>query len=282
MSINSLSNSNLTGTQNKNIRQAQVDQSIKSNQFQIEYLIVGGGGGGGFGGHGTDQRGGGGGGGGFRNSTEGEETGYPATTPESKFLATLGTSYTVTVGAGGSAHANGSNSVFATLHAMGGGRGGQHHYGFAGGTRRSGSHAVGSGGGGQAGSYGAANVGGCGSWQQGAAGANNHGGGGAGGLGGNSGGAGKSSSITGSSVTYSEGKTSQAAHTGSANSGDGGGGGTGANVSGSAGGSGIVVLKYLTKEATITVGGSLTSSSTTSGEFTIVTFTAGSDTISFA
>ena len=252
MSINSLSNSNLTGTQNKNIRQAQVDQSIKSNQFQIEYLIVGGGGGGGFGGHGTDQRGGGGGGGGFRNSTEGEETGYPATTPESKFLATLGTSYTVTVGAGGSAHANGSNSVFATLDAMGGGRGGQHHYGFAGGTRRSGSHAVGSGGGGQAGSYGAANVGGCGSWQQGAAGANNH----------------------GSSVTYSEGKTSQAAHTGSANSGDGGGGGTGANVSGSAGGSGIVVLKYLTKEATITVGGSLTSSSTTSGEFTIVTFTA--------
>ena len=64
--------------------------------------------------------------------------------------------------------------------------------------------------------------------------------------------------------------------------GGGGGGGTGANVSGSAGGSGIVVLKYLTKEATITVGGSLTSSSTTSGEFTIVTFTAGSDTISFA
>jgi hypothetical protein len=282
MSINSISNSTLTGTKNSNIKQAQVDQAIANNQFEIQYLIVAGGGGGGFRGHGTDQRGGGGGGGGFRNSTDGEETGYPATTPEPRFLATKGVSYTVTVGAGGSGHVNGNNSVFSNLTALQGGRGGQHHNGFAGGTRRAGSHAVGSGGGGQAGSYGAANVGGCPTWQQGAAGANNHGGGGAGGLGGNSGGAGKSSSITGSSVTYSEGKTSSAAHTGSANSGDGGGGGTGANVSGYAGGSGIVVLKYLTNDATITVGGSLTSSSTTSGEFTIVTFTAGSDTVSFA
>ena len=53
-------------------------------------------------------------------------------------------------------------------------------------------------------------------------------------------------------------------------------------MSGYAGGSGIVVIKFLTNEATITIGGSLTSSTTTSGEFTIVTFTAGSDTVSFA
>ena len=165
---------------------------------------------------------------------------------------------------------------------MAGGRGGQHHNGFAGGTRRAGSHAVGSGGGGQAGSYGAANVGGMGSYNQGGSGGNNHGGGGAGGNGGNSGGAGKASSITGSSTTYSVGNVSQTASTGGANTGEGGGGGTGANVSGSAGGSGIVVLKYKTNEATITVGGSLTSSSTTSGEHTIVTFTAGSDNVSFA
>jgi hypothetical protein len=258
MSITSSSNAGTFGKKAKNTREAKESPKLGNNQFEIEYLVVAGGGGGGFGGHGSDQRGGGGGGGGFRNSTEGEETGYPATIPEAKFIADLGTNYTVTVGAGGAAH------------------------GFAGGTRAGGSHAVGSGGGGQAGSYGSYNLGGCGSWNQGGVGANNHGGGGAGGNGGNTGGAGKASSITGSSVTYGAGKTSQAAHVGAANTGDGGGGGTGANVNGSAGGSGIVVLKYKTNEATITVGGSLTSSSTTSGEHTIVTFTAGSDDVSFA
>ena len=58
MSINAISNSTLTGTKNKNTRQSQVDQKIKNNQFEIQYLVVAGGGGGGFGGHGTDQRGG--------------------------------------------------------------------------------------------------------------------------------------------------------------------------------------------------------------------------------
>jgi hypothetical protein len=282
MSITSSSNAGTFGKKAKNTREAKESPKLGNNQFEIEYLVVAGGGGGGFGGHGSDQRGGGGGGGGFRNSTEGEETGYPATIPEAKFIADLGTNYTVTVGAGGAAHANGQASEFGTIKSVGSGKGGQTHGGFAGGTRAGGSHAVGSGGGGQAGSYGSYNLGGCGSWNQGGVGANNHGGGGAGGNGGNTGGAGKASSITGSSVTYGAGKTSQAAHVGAANTGDGGGGGTGANVNGSAGGSGIVVLKYKTNEATITVGGSLTSSSTTSGEHTIVTFTAGSDNVSFA
>ena len=115
MSINSLNKSGLTGAKNKSVRTASRELKLENNQFEIQYLIVAGGGGGGWGGHGTDQRGGGGGGGGFRNSTEGEATGYPETTPEEKFIATLGTSYTVTVGGGGGAHSSGSDSVFSNL-----------------------------------------------------------------------------------------------------------------------------------------------------------------------
>ena len=282
MSITSSSNAGTFGKKTISTREAKETSKLANNQFEIEYLVVGGGGGGGWGGHGSDQRGGGGGGGGFRNSTEGEETGYPLSTPEDKFIATLGTNYTVTIGAGGGSHNNGVDSVFGTITAARGGRGGQHHNGFSGGTARAGQVTVGSGGGGQAGGYGSANVGGGGSYGQGGHGANSHGGGGAGGNGGNSGGVGKASSITGSAVTYAAGNVSQTASTGAANTGNGGGGGTGANNNGYAGGAGIAVLKYLTNEATITVGGSLTSSSTTSGEYTIVTFTAGSDNVSFA
>jgi hypothetical protein len=282
MSINSLNKSTLQGAKNDSIRFAREDIPLKNNQFKIQYLVVAGGGGGGWGGHGTDQRGGGGGGGGFRNSTIGEETGYPLSTPEEQFIATLGTNYTVTIGAGGGNSGNGNPSIFGTITSERGGRGGQFHYGFAGGTAQAGQVHVGSGGGGQAGGYGNRNVGGCGTYGQGGIGANQHGGGGAGGNGGNTGGAGKASSITGSSVTYSEGNVSQVDSTGGANTGDGGGGGTAANSNGYAGGSGIVVIRYKTNEATITIGGSLTSSSTTSGDETIVTFTAGSDNVSFA
>lgn len=282
MAITSSSNAGIFGKKSNSIREAKETSKLANNQFEIEYLVVAGGGGGGWGGHGPDQRGGGGGGGGFRNSTEGEETGYPLTTPEDKFKATLGTNYTITIGGGGGSHTNGSDSVFGTITSGRGGAGGQHHYNFAGGTSRKGQVNIGSGGGGQAGSYGSANVGGSGSYGQGAHGANNHGGGGAGGNGGNVGGVGKASSITGASVTYAAGNKSQINSTGGANTGNGGGGGDGANLNGYSGGSGIVVLKWKTSEAAITVGGSLTSSSTTSGEYTIVTFTAGSDNVSFA
>ena len=282
MSITSSSNAGTYGKKSNSIREAKETPKLANNQFEIEYLVVGGGGGGGWGGHGSDQRGGGGGGGGFRNSTEGEETGYPLTAPEDKFIATLGTNYTVSIGAGGGSHGNGNDSVFGTITAARGGRGGQHHNGFSGGTARAGQVTVGSGGGGQAGGYGSANVGGGGSYGQGGHGANQHGGGGAGGNGGNSGGAGKASSITGSSVTYSEGNVSQTASTGGANTGDGGGGGTGANNNGYAGGSGVVVLKWLKNEATITIGGSLVSTDLSSGDYSIIKFTSGSDDVSFA
>jgi hypothetical protein len=71
-----------------------------------EVLVVGGGGGGGSG------RGGGGGAGGLLFN--------------SNFTLTAGTSYTVTIGAGGAAETNGNNSVFGSIIANGGGRGGSH------------------------------------------------------------------------------------------------------------------------------------------------------------
>ena len=79
--------------------------------FNIEYLVVGGGGGGGA--DSTPNSAGGGGAGGYL---------YNAT-----YSAQTNTSYTVTVGAGGSgspgsasAGTDGSDSVFATLTAIGG------------------------------------------------------------------------------------------------------------------------------------------------------------------
>ena len=266
MSIKSSSNAGTFGKKTSSVREAKETSKLANNEFEIQFLVLGGGGGGG----------------GFRNSVDGEATGYPETTPEDKFIATLGTNYTVTVGAGGGAHANGNDSVFGSITSYGGGRGSQFHYGWGGGHSKGGKALTGSGGGGQAGSYGERNLGGAGQAGQGGSGSNNHGGGGAGGDGSNSAGVGKAASITGSSVTYGAGNTSSTASTGGANTGNAGGGGTGANLNGYAGGSGIVVLKFKTNEAAITVGGSLTSSSTTSGEFTIVTFTAGSDNVSFA
>jgi hypothetical protein len=61
----------------------------------------------------------------------------------------------------------------------------------------------------------------------------------------------------------------------------GGGGGTHATGNGGNGGSGIVIIKY-PDAYTLTIGAGLTSSTSTSGGFKITSFTAGSDTISFA
>jgi hypothetical protein len=285
MSITSISNSGTYGKKSASIREAKETSLLANNQFQIQYLVVGGGGGGGWGGHGVDQRGGGGGGGGFRNSTEGEETGYPETTPEPKFTATLGTNYTVTVGGGAGSHTSGNDSIFGSVTAHGGGRGGQVHRGGAGGTSRSKSNS-GSGGGGQSGDYGNLNWGGGGNPGQGGQGANNSGGGGAGGNGSGgasgAGDAGKSSSITGSSVTYSAGARSLNPTTGAVNTGTGGGGSNSYETNGGSGGSGIVVLKWLANEATITIGGSLVYTDVSSGDYSIIKFTSGSDNVSFA
>lgn len=232
---------------------------VANRDMTVEALVVAGGGAGGV------RRSGGGGGGGYIYSQE---------VPISS-----GTSYAITVGAGGASTPytdvapqgnNGSSSVFASLSALGGGGGGG--LGSGNNNGRSG----GSGGGASfsgaigTGTVGQGNDGGLG---QSSANPNNGGGGGggAGGVGGSmasgskggTGGAGAASSITGTSVirawggagggfsTMGDGATgSQGSGTGAnagANTGGGGNGMTEADrASSGAGGSGIVIIRYLT------------------------------------
>ena len=267
--------------------------SFSTTNLSVEYLVIAGGGGSGYGG---------GGAGGYRSSVTGEYSGGVGAI-ENPLSVPLGT-YTVTIGAGGSAQTIGSNSVFSSITSTGGGRGGLGSIaggagGSGGGRSRDGNGSHGSGivgqgkdggtsqvigWGGAGGGGGAGAVGGSGS------GNNNQNGevGGAGGVG-------LSSSITGSAVTRAggggggaEGTGGRGAGgsggggqgclgndssntTGTDNTGGGAGGGAGAN-SGKAGGSGIVIVRYLTTEAagaTITGG-----TATTSGSYTIRTFLA--------
>ena len=57
---------------------------------------------------------------------------------------------------------------------------------------------------------------------------------------------------------------------------------TGYNAVSYAGGSGVVILRYPTANATISVGAGLTHTSATSGSDTIVTFTAGTGNVQFS
>ncbi|KKU54035.1 MAG: hypothetical protein UX77_C0034G0003, partial [Parcubacteria group bacterium GW2011_GWA1_47_11] len=231
----------------------------------VDYLVVAGGGGGG------SSLGGGGGSGGVRTGT---------------LSVTAGTSYTVTVGGGGTAGTganvnggNGGDSVFSTITSTGGGGGGNlNNSGNSGGS------------GGGAGRAGSGSTAGTGTAGQGNDGGTNGGfslsgggGGGAGAVGSNSpssnvggaGGNGVASSITGSSVTYGggggggtdtngtpgaggsggggAGTATQGATAGTANTGGGGGGGggTGGTYAGGAGGSGIVIVSYTPNDDTI-------------------------------
>lgn len=194
-------------------------------------------------------------------------------------------SYTVTIGAGGAANANGSNSVFGTITALGGGKSNAA-------TNNAGSNG-GSGGGGSFGN-GSTPAGGVGS--QGFNGGNGfdagataqRGGGGGGGAGhaganatsgiGGNGGAGISNSITGSAVSYAGGGGGASGDNSTATTGGTGGGGNGgvtasngtANRGGGAGngfgvgasgGSGKFVFSYPTGTAT-TTGGIVSSSGT--------------------
>jgi mucin-19 len=271
--------------------------------ISVDYLVIAGGGGGGAG------RGGGGGAGGYRTSfgTSGGNS-----SAESSASIVIGTSYTVTVGAGGASGTNGSDSIFTTITSTGGGRGGGDNSALS---------AVGGSGGGGGGGTGRS-TGSAGTTNQGFAGGNGYpsaqdpagGGGGAGQAGqtissgttGGKGGDGISSTITGSSVTraggggggvYStsgtlgaggsggggNGAASGNGSAGSANTGGGGGGGAGTGSSvgiGGAGGSGVVILRYPSFYQ-INGGSGLTFSTTTSGSSKITTFTAGTGTISW-
>jgi hypothetical protein len=245
---------------------------VANRNLNVDYLVIAGGGGGGHGG---------GGAGGYRCSVAGESSGggTPALSP---VPVTAGVSYAVIVGAGGPnsfgitvAGNSGTASQFAGVVASGGGRGGS--------VNNPDSDLVGGSGGGSGGSGGSTN-GSAGISGQGFAGGNyvrdansnqmSAGGGGAGGAGSNNsglasgaGGAGLSSSITGSAVARAGGGgggqvstnapgsatagggagswSSTVGNPGTANTG-GGGGGAGFDIAGGNGGSGVVIIRYLT------------------------------------
>jgi hypothetical protein len=251
---------------------------------EFEYVTVGGG----AGGYGTGNHFGGGGGG-----AGGYSAGNIALAP--------GSSFTVTIGAGGASSTRGAVSVFRGFIMPGGGTGDggdiagdQSQIGASGGGGRSA--------GGAFGITGLGNNGG-----EGFAGAGNGAGGGGGGasaagvaatstLGGN-GGAGTASSITGTSVTRGggggggrevstnngtggAGGGGDAGANGTVNTGGGGGGGIGTAGAAGSGGSGVVILKY-PDSITLTIGAGLTSSTASAGGFKVTTFTAGTDTVTF-
>jgi hypothetical protein len=223
----------------------------------VEYLVVAGGGGGGI------NRGGGGGGGGYLAGT---------------LSVTPSTSYTVTVGDGGTGSSSdqgddGDDSVFSSITATGGGGGG---YSAATEDGRAGGSGGGGGGvsSGGAGTPGQGNDGGGGDHNEssgGGGGANAAGVAGSGSTAGD-GGDGLANSITGSSVTYAGGGgggtyRGTAGSGGAGGGGNGGGAGMGSGVgspgtdglggggggagygatggNGGNGGSGVVVIRYI-------------------------------------
>lgn len=217
----------------------------------LEYLVIGGGGGGGA--PPPDQPGGGGGAGGYRTAA-----GYSLSLQ----------SVAVTVGSGGAKNTNGQDSIFDTIIAIGGGRGG-----VKGGTLSGASG--GSGGGGALTGSGGAGTGGQGNSGGSGPGGSNSAGGGGGGAGqagqsasgnnGGNGGNGLASSITGTPVTRGGGgggdKDVGGTTNGTGGSGGGaagesntngtpntGGGGGGGNGSFGQGGSGIVIIRFLTAD----------------------------------
>lgn len=261
----------------------------------LEFLVCAGGGGG---------SGGGGGGGGFVCSVTGTASGggLPAYEP---FDLVSGTSYSVSIGAGGAsgnltstAGSDGSPTTFGPLTLSGGGGGAGEIAGGPGSNGRNG----GSGGGAASWSNSSSASGGTSVFSQGFRGGNvpgvssyaSGGGGGAGGPGvdatgntdngsGSPGGPGVLVNITGTEVEYSQGGTGywNTSGTGSspANTGKGGDGkNTSGGGSGFAGGSGVVILRYPSTESlTIDVG--LTSTTTTIGNNKVTTITAGSGTV---
>lgn len=292
-----------------------------TNLYTLEYLVVGGGGGGGV------AHAGGGGAGGYVSSVLGELSGtnIPA---NPSFPFPYGQTLTVTVGAGGARSGsrtvnatNGSNSVFGTITALGGGGGGSEYkvgnsLGTGGGNATNG-EPVAQGTYGQ-GFEGGINVGGVG-----------FGGGGGGGASqaggaltvisgstkqGGKGGDGLYSSITGSSVARGGGggggginldvccgvtyggepgvggggrgggytNETPADGAGTTNTGGGGGGGGYPQEFGSNGGSGVVIIAYPDNLPALTsVSAGLTYDTPTRTGYRVYRFTAGTGTITF-
>lgn len=247
---------------------------VANRDMDVEYLVIGGGGGS------TFQGGGGAGAGGYRCSVAGETSGG-GVSAEPKFKIVSGTSYSVIVGAGGAGSSanntgggQGSSSSFGGIISIGGGRGTGQSVFMSGQPGGSGSGGARN-----------ANAGGAGTAGQGYAGGNGTdsfnslgggGGGGAGAAGGNAtssapgnGGAGLTSIISGTSVARGGGGGGAAYDVAPGSGGAGGGGNGGrtltapaegtagtANTGGGAGGgslntgysggSGVVIIRYLT------------------------------------
>ncbi len=224
------------------------------NDMTVNVLVVGGGGGGGSGS--TSGGGGGGGGGLIYNSS---------------YMVSGST--TVTIGNGGAAHTKGENSVFGSLVAIGGGRGGN----YSGSNTYENGGSGGSGGGGSVGYPSIAGTGGIGTSEQGHNGGSGYvssgpgagAGGGAGAVGANGsgstggvGGNGLAYSISGT-YTYYAGGGGGSSWGPAGGSGGLGGGGQGGNIGGVAGvsgsahtggggggqngvgGSGIVIIRFI-------------------------------------
>jgi len=254
------------------------DASGVIQQYAVSYLVIGGGGGGATSPY---SDGAGGGAGGYRsnwreNQRDGQVDRQAFQTwsgayspPEPELFLTIGTTYTVTIGAGSSPYVRGGDTEFGPIFASGGGSGGNH---------RSAGYDGGSGGGGGGNYSGDTVTGGYsvrGQGYEGGTKTNYPGGGGGGGAGGagqggsgdsKNGGGGLASNITGSSVTRAGGGAN---HSGSGGSGGGGnngqngsanyGGGGGGNQSGGAagsGGSGVVILRMPTANYSGTTTGS--------------------------
>ena len=237
-------------------------QSIDPNTDSVDFLVIAGGGAGSSGRNAPSARSGGGGGaGGYRNSYSTETSGGGGSS-ETELSLLVGTTYTITVGAGGAgdiyeatAGSSGSNSSISgtgitTITSTGGGRGGI-------GEPSSGGAGASGGSGGGAGSGGSSfGTGGSGTANQGYAGGNSDnvqsnnsgGGGGSGGVGGTggapsagNGGNGTASSITGSSVTRAGG-------------GGGGGNNKGTGTNGGGNGAGLNPSQTLATAATANTG----------------------------
>jgi hypothetical protein len=279
--------------------------ALSPTSYSVDFLVIAGGGAGGQ--HSSTNSAGGGGAGGYRNSYSTETSGGGGSS-EASLTFNIGTVYTVTVGAGGTAVSNnkgnnGSDSSISgtglsTITSVGGGGGSVQ-------TTNGNGKAGGCGGGACYGDDDTANDGGAGTANQGFRGGNKLanlsavgcGGGGAGVQGtdgvatsGNevtNGGNGLASSITGSSVTRAGGGGADCVNVGSSVGGSGGGGtgdtgtagtvntgsGGGGDKSGTAGagGSGVVILRMPTASYSGTTTGSPTVS--TSGSDTILIFT---------
>ncbi len=263
---------------------------VVTKEYPVEYVIIGGGGGGAL------NWAAGAGAGGYRSSVVGGASGG-GTSAEQRVVVYTGTSYAITVGAGGASGSSGSNSSAFGLTATGGGfsGGSNSNAGASGGSGAGGWNVAGySGTSGQgfAGGTGLATTGAPGGGGgAGAVGANGSAtGGSASGVGGN-GGAGVASSITGTSVTRAGGGGAGgtagggagtggaggggngggytgAGASGAANTGGGGGGGGANNGGGSSGGSGVVIIRY--PGTPVATGGTITQS----GGYTIHTFTS--------